>query len=219
VARLAAQLHAPFVVSPDRFAALSTQDGPLAVSAQLRGLAAVLLKIANDLRWMNSGPVAGLAEVRLAPLQPGSSIMPGKVNPVIAEAVAMIAAQVIGNDATISVAAQSGNFQLNVMQPLVAHALLQSIELLAAGCRHLAEKCVAQMQYNEDHLHAGLSRNPMLATALAPLLGYELAAEIAKQAGTSGRPVIEIAAERCSLSRVELERALDPLRMARGGLL
>ncbi len=216
-ARLGHATGIAFVPSGDRFRDISALDTPLEASAQLRALAVVLLKIANDLRWMASGPVAGLSEVLLEPIQPGSSIMPGKVNPVIAEAVAMVAAQVIGNDATVCAAAQSGNFQLNVMQPVAAYNLLQSVALLGAACRHLAGS-IAPMRYNAPRLAALLARNSMLVTSLAPRIGYALAARIAKEAMAGERPVIEVAAEHCDIPRAELERLLDPARMASGGI-
>ncbi len=219
VGALAAALDLPFIPSSNRFRDISAQDATLDTSARLRGLAVVLQKIANDVRWMNSGPNAGLAEIQLPALQPGSSIMPGKINPVIAEAVVMVAAEVIGNDAAVSVAAQAGSFQLNVMQPLVADKLLGSIELLATACHHLGEKCIFGMHYRQEFLVDSLSRNPMLATALAPRIGYEAAARVAKHAASSGRTLIEVAEEETALSRAELETLLDPLRIAGGGVL
>ena len=171
------------------------------------------MKIANDLRWMNSGPLAGLAEIELEALQPGSSIMPGKVNPVIPESAAMVAAQVMGNDVTITVAGQSGNFQLNVMLPVIAWNLLQSIQLLAQTCYSLADKSIANFRVCEDNLARSLYRNPILATALNPVVGYEKAAEIAKQAYAEGRPILDVAEEITGLPREELERLLDPKNM------
>jgi fumarate hydratase class II len=186
------------------------------LSAQLRGLAVTLMKIANDLRWMNSGPLHGLAEICLPALQPGSSIMPGKVNPVAPEAVAMVCTQVLGNDVTIAVAGQSGNFQLNTMLPVIAYNLLQSIELLTGAARLLAEKALAGFSVNEAHLQAALARNPILATALSEALGYDKSAEIAKRAYAENRPIREVAAEMSDLSAAELDRLLDPVRLARG---
>jgi len=176
------------------------------------------MKIANDLRWMNSGPLAGLAEIELPALQPGSSIMPGKVNPVIPEAVAMVCAQVIGNDAAITVGGQSGNFELNVMLPLIARNLLESIQLLASSSRLLADKAIAGFRVNEPKLREALSRNPILVTALNPRIGYLKAAEIAKQAYREGRPIIEVALEQTDLQRSELEHLLDPNKLTEGGL-
>lgn len=213
-ARFAAALTAltaePFVPAANFFAALSSQDTAVELSGQLRTVAVSLMKIANDLRWMNSGPLAGLAEIELPALQPGSSIMPGKVNPVIAEAVAMVAAQVIGNDTTITVAGQSGNFQLNVMLPVIAYNLLQSVELLANGSRLLADQAIAGFQVNSAHIEQALSRNPMLVTALTPGIGYLQAAAIAKAAYTQRRPVLDVAEEMTNLQRDELEKLLDP---------
>jgi len=189
------------------------------LSGQLNGLAIVLMKLSNDLRWMNSGPLAGLGEIELPALQPGSSIMPGKVNPVIPEAVAMVAAQMMGMHATISVAGQSGNFQLNVMLPLIAHTLLWAIELGASAARLLADRAIAGFAVREDRLQAALARNPILVTALNPLIGYEKAAAIAKKAYASGRPILEVAVEETRLDRERLEKALDPLALTRGGIV
>ena len=163
------------------FEALSSQDTAVELSGQLKVVAVSLMKIANDLRWMNSGPLAGLGEIALPALQPGSSIMPGKVNPVVPEAVTMIAAQVIGNDATITIAGQSGNFQLNVMLPVIAYNLLQSLELLGIASRNLAEHALAGFKINEERLNEALERNPSLVTALNPIIGYEKGAAIAKE--------------------------------------
>jgi fumarate hydratase class II len=204
--------------SRDFFAALSSQDTAVEVSGQLRTLAVALMKIANDLRWMNSGPLGGLGEIALPALQPGSSIMPGKVNPVVPEAVAMVAAQVIGNDATVTVAGQSGNFQLNVMLPVVAYNLLQSIELLGNACRTLARSAVAGFVVNTHRIAETLDRNPMLVTVLTPVIGYDKAAAIAKRALAEGRPILEVATEMTDLGAERLARLLDPARLTRGGL-
>ena len=200
------------------FTALSTQDTAVAVSGQLKTTAVSLMKIANDLRWMNSGPLAGLGEIELEALQPGSSIMPGKVNPVIPESTAMVAAQVIGNDTTITIAGQSGNFELNVMLPVIALNLLDSIELLAAVTPLLADKAIRTFTVREDQLKAALDRNPILVTALNPIIGYMKAAEIAKKAYKEGRPIIDVAEESCDLPRDELERLLDPQKLTQGGV-
>jgi fumarate hydratase class II len=200
------------------FEALSCQDTAVETSGQLRVLAVSLTKIANDLRWMNSGPLAGLGEIALPALQPGSSIMPGKVNPVIPEAVAMVAAQVVGNDATIAVAGQSGNFQLNVMLPVVAHNLLQSIEILANASRCLADDAIAGFTVNQANLDGPLHRNPILVTALNPVIGYEQGASVAKKAYAEGRPVKDVAREQTDLTDEELERLLDPATLTRGGI-
>ncbi len=208
----------PFRPNSSFFESLSCQDAMLELSGQLKVIAVSLMKIANDLRWMNSGPLAGLGEIELPALQPGSSIMPGKVNPVIPEAAAMVAAQVIGNDTTITVAAQSGAFQLNVMLPVIAHNMLQSIELLGNATRVLADKAIAGFKVREERLQLALSRNPILVTALNPIIGYMKAAEIAKKAYQEARPVIDVAAELSGLSRDELEHLLDPAQLTRGGI-
>ncbi|HQR24651.1 MAG TPA: class II fumarate hydratase [Steroidobacteraceae bacterium] len=204
--------------SRDFFASLSSQDTAVELSGQLRTLATCLMKIANDLRWMNSGPLAGLGEVALPALQPGSSIMPGKVNPVAAEAVAMVAAKVIGNDLTVAIAGQSGNFQLNVMLPVIAHDLLQSIELLANASRSLARSAIAGFAVNTRQVAAALERNPMLVTALNPVIGYDKAAEIAKKAYLEGRPIRQVAAEMTDLGADRLAKLLDPAALTRGGV-
>jgi len=202
-----------FKVAENRFFSLSSQDAAVALSGQLKTLATAMMKISNDLRWMNSGPLAGIGEIALPALQPGSSIMPGKVNPVIPEATAMVCAQVIGNDTTITIAGQSGNFQLNVMLPLVAHNLLQSIETLSNVSRLLADKAIAEFTVNEDNINAALAKNPILVTALNTVIGYELGAKIAKTAYAEGRAVIDVAVEMTDLSRKKLEELLDPKKM------
>lgn len=207
-----------FVPGHNLFALIGSQDTAVAVSGQLKGTAVSLMKIANDLRWMNSGPLAGLGEIELEALQPGSSIMPGKVNPVIPEATAMVAAQVIGNDATITVAGQSGNFELNVMLPIIAQNLLSSIELMANSARLLADKAIASFRVNDAKLKEALSRNPILVTALNPIIGYQKAAEIAKLAYKQGRPIIEVALENTDLQRSQLETLLDPEKLTAGGI-
>jgi fumarate hydratase class II len=194
---------------------ISSQDLAVSCSGVLKTLAVALLKISNDLRWMNSGPLAGLAEIELPALQPGSSIMPGKVNPVIPEAVAMLCAQVIGNDTTITVAGQSGNFELNVMLPLVGYNLLQSIELLSNGCTELADKAISEFNVNEANIAKSLDKNPILVTALNPVIGYDKAAEIAKQAYKEQRPVLEIALEKTDLSKEQLQHLLNPAKLTR----
>ena len=207
-----------FRVADSHFEALSSQDTAVETSGQLRTLAVSLTKIANDLRWMNSGPLAGIGEITLPALQPGSSIMPGKINPVIPEAVAMVAAQVIGNDATIAFAGQSGNFQLNVMLPVVAYNLLQSIEILANACNALADNAIAGFAVNLDNINDALARNPILVTALNPVIGYELGAAVAKKAYAEGRPVKEVAREMTDLTDEELDRLFDPADLTEGGI-
>ncbi|MEM7431905.1 MAG: class II fumarate hydratase [Pseudomonadota bacterium] len=200
------------------FEAMSSQDTAVEVSGQLRVIAVSLTKIANDLRWMNSGPLAGFGEIALPALQPGSSIMPGKVNPVIPEAVAMVGAQVVGNDATIAMAGQSGNFQLNVMLPVVAFNLLQSIEILANGAVCLADNAIAGFTVNEENINRALDRNPILVTALNPVIGYELGAAVAKKAYAEGRAVKDVAKEMTDLTDEELDRLLDPATLTKGGI-
>ena len=203
----------PFQPNTSFFESLSCQDAIVELSSQLKVIAVSLMKIANDLRWMNSGPLAGLSEIALPALQPGSSIMPGKINPVIPEAVAMAAAQVMGLDLSISIAGQSGNFQLNVMLPLIAYDLLQSIELLGNATRALADQAIAGFTVNVDHINNALARNPILVTALNERIGYEKGAAIAKQAYAEKRSIIDVAAEQTGISRPELERLLDPKRL------
>jgi fumarate hydratase class II len=218
-AKLASMTRLPFVTSHNYFASLSSQDTTVELSGQLKTLAVTLMKIANDLRWMNSGPQAGLAEISLPDLQPGSSIMPGKVNPVIPEAVTMVCAQVIGNDLTVAIGGQSGNFQLNVMLPVIAYNVLQSLTLLGRVASLLADRAIAGFTVNETRLADLVGRNPIMVTALNPVTGYETGAKIAKRAYAEGRPVKEVAAEMTALSAEELERLLDPRAMTEGGIL
>ena len=215
---LSQQTGLDFTEADNRFSQIASQDTAVAVSGQLKTLAVSLMKIANDLRWMNSGPLAGLGVIELEALQPGSSIMPGKVNPVIPEAVAMVAAQVIGNDTTITVAGQSGNFELNVMLPLIASNLLHSIHLLTQASLVLADKAIATFKVNEARLQEALARNPILVTALNPIIGYAKAAEIAKLAYREQRAIIDVAEEHTDLTRAELTKLLDPDHLTRGGL-
>lgn len=192
---------------------MSAQEHTLNVMSALKNLAIVLLKVCNDLRWMNSGPVAGLNEIQLTALQPGSSIMPGKVNPVIPEAVAMIAADVIGHECALTVAAQSGNFQLNVMLPLFADKLVTSILLLSRACESMGTQVFASFTFNDAHSERQLALNPILATALNRRIGYDCAAKIAKRSALEGRPVIDVAVEETDISRAELEALLNPLSL------
>jgi len=196
------------------FEGIAGQDAAVELSGQLNGLAIVLMKISNDLRWMNSGPLAGLGEIELPALQPGSSIMPGKVNPVIPEAVCMVCAHVMGQHVTISIAGQSGNFQLNTMLPLIAHSLLQSIELMGNSMRALADKAVAGFSVCRQRVDATLARNPILVTALNPLIGYERAAVIAKRAYAESRSVQDVAGELTDIDVASLRGLLDPLKVA-----
>ncbi|MEE8496772.1 MAG: class II fumarate hydratase [Xanthomonadales bacterium] len=207
-----------FKVSDNYFEGISSQDASVELSGQLKTLACSLMKIANDLRLMNSGPLAGIGEITLPALQPGSSIMPGKVNPVIPEAVCMVCAQVIGNDTTITVAGQSGLFQLNVMLPVVALNLLQSLEILSNVCTLLADTAISGFIVCADNLRKALERNPILVTALNPVIGYERGAAIAKQAYKEGRPIKDVARDMTELSVEELDRLLDPMELTKGGI-
>lgn len=215
---LSQQTGLSLVPNDSFFASLGSQDAAVELSGQLRGFACVVMKIANDLRWMNSGPLAGLGEIELEALQPGSSIMPGKVNPVIPESAAQAAAQVIGLDTAVTVAGQSGNFQLNVMLPLVAANLLTSITLMSNTATLLAERAIATFKVREDNLQGPLARNPILVTALNSVIGYNAAAAIAKKAYQAGRPIIDVAEEETDLDRATLERLLDPAVLTRGGI-
>jgi fumarate hydratase class II len=207
-----------FRSSENFFEGISSQDTSVELSGQLKTLACSLMKIANDLRLMNSGPLAGIGEIDLPALQPGSSIMPGKVNPVIPEAVCMVCAQVIGNDSTITVAGQSGAFQLNVMLPVVALNLLQSLEILATASNVLADRAIAGFTVREGNIQSTLERNPILVTALNPVIGYELGAKIAKKAYKKGKPIKEVALKSTKLSAKELDQLLDPLGLTKGGI-
>jgi fumarate hydratase, class II len=207
-----------FVPNRSLFEGIATQDTAVEFSGQLKTLAVSLMKIANDLRWMNSGPLAGLGEIALPALQPGSSIMPGKVNPVIPEATAMVAAEVIGNDMTITIAGQSGNFQLNVMLPIIGYKLIESLRLLANVTRALADTAIAGFVVNEARLKEALDRNPILVTALNPVIGYEKGAAIAKKAYAEGRPILDVAAQYTDLPRSQLQALLDPAALTEGGI-
>ena len=207
-----------FESADNKFEGLAAQDDAVELSGQLNALAVALIKISNDLRWMNSGPLAGLGEIELPALQPGSSIMPGKVNPVIPEAVAMVCAQVMGHHTAITIAGQSGNFQLNVMLPLIAADLLDSIGLLANAMRALADDAIAGMVFRADRIADALARNPILVTALNPVIGYEKAAAIAKKAYRERRPVFDVALEDSGLEAADLKKLLDPAALTEGGV-
>ena len=208
----------PFREAANKFEALASKDAAVEASGMLKTVAVSLMKIANDLRWLGSGPRCGIGEIFLPAVQPGSSIMPGKVNPVIPEAVTMIAAQVIGNDVTITIGGQSGNFELNVMKPVIAYNLLQSIHLLSTGSEVLAEKCVDGLKANREPSREMVERSLAMGTSLVPKIGYDKATEIAKVAYQTGRTVREVALEQKVLSEEELEQALDPWSMTEGGL-
>src|SRR6266571_4079158 len=201
----------------NHFQAQSTLDNIVEASGALNTLAVSLMKIANDIRWLGSGPRAGIGEIDLPAVQPGSSIMPGKVDPVIAESLAMVCAQVMGNDVTVAIAGQSGNFEINVMMPVAAYNLLQSIELLASASDNLVEQCVNEVQATE-HGPEMVERGLMLTTSLAPVIGYDAAADIAKEAFKTGRTIRELARERTNLSSEELDHILDPAAMTEPGL-
>jgi fumarate hydratase class II len=216
--RLAGRTKLPFVETDNHFAAQATMDTAVELSGQLKATASSFVKMANDLRWMNSGPIAGLGEISLPALQPGSSIMPGKVNPVMCEMMMMVCAQVTGNDSAITIADQQGNFELNVMLPVIAHNLLQSITLLGNASRLLADKAIAGFTVNKERISGLVDKNPILVTALNPVIGYDKAAQIAKKAYAEGRPVNEVAAEMTNLSKKDLDTLLDPRKMTEGGI-
>ncbi len=207
-----------FAQAANLFEGIASQDAAVELSGQLNVLAVALMKIGNDLRWMNSGPLAGLGEIELPALQPGSSIMPGKVNPVMPEALCMVCAQVMGNHATVTIAGASGNFQLNVMLPVIAHNLLQSAGLLANASRLLADTAISGFTVRTERLREALDRNPILVTALNPVIGYDKAAAIAKQAYREGRPVLDVAREATGMPEKTLRALLDPAALAKGGI-
>lgn len=215
---LSQSLATPFVSLEHKFVAMSAQDGLVSLSGQLKTMAVALYKIANDLRWMNSGPLAGLAEIALPALQPGSSIMPGKVNPVISEAVMMATTQVIGLDTANSMAGASGNFQLNVALPLLAWNLNEMVQLLSTSAEHLANKSISGFVVNQVQIDKALATNPILITALNRVIGYQEGAKIAKKAYETGRPLLEIALENTNMSEQELKTLLDPYGLTQGGV-
>jgi fumarate hydratase class II len=219
IARLAEQTGLPLTEAADHFAAQGARDALVETSGQLRALAAALVKIANDVRWMASGPRTGLAEIRLPDLQPGSSIMPGKVNPVLAEVVTQVGAQVMGNDAAIGFAGSQGNFELNVYMPLMGQNVLESIGLLARACAVFAEKCVAGIEANADRLKEYAESSPSIGTALTPYIGYETAAEIIKESTRTGKSIRQIVRTRKLMTDAELDRALDVEAMTKGGIV
>tara|TARA_B100001564_G_scaffold59838_1_gene46411 strand:+ start:369 stop:1283 length:915 start_codon:yes stop_codon:yes gene_type:complete len=204
--------------STNYFKSLSAQDSAAQLSSSVKNLSLVLTKISNDLRWMNSGPLTGLGEIELEALQPGSSIMPGKVNPVIPEAVAMACADVIGNDVTVSIGSQSGNFQLNVMLPVIAYNLLKSISLMSNSMPLLANKAIKTFKVNKKNIEESLGMNPILVTALNREIGYEKAANIAKKAYKEKRPIIDVAHEETGLPLKKLKGLLNPAKLTKGGV-
>jgi fumarate hydratase class II len=218
ILRLAGATGHPFVPAPNRFEAMAAKDAAVETSGMLKTIATSLTKIANDIRWLASGPRCGIGEIAIPSLQPGSSIMPGKVNPVIPEAVLMVAAQVVGNDATITLAGMSGVFELNVMMPVLAYNLLQSIEILANASRLLADNCVAGIEANRERCSELVERSLAMVTSLVPKIGYDAAAEIAKESVKTGRTVRELVREKKLLPEAELAEALDPRGMTEGGI-
>ena len=204
--------------STNYYKSISSQDAAAQLSSSVKNLSLVLMKISNDLRWMNSGPLTGLGEIELEALQPGSSIMPGKVNPVVPEAVAMACADVMGNDVSLSVGVQSGNFQLNVMLPVIAYNLLKSINLMSNSMLLLADKAIKTFKVNDQNITESLGKNPILVTALNREIGYEKAAQIAKKAYKENRAIIEVAHEETGLSVKQLKILLDPAKLTKGGL-
>jgi len=217
ISRIAERTGHAFVPAPNKFEALAAKDAAVDASGSLRGIAVSLTKIANDLRWLGSGPRCGLGELVLPSLQPGSSIMPGKVNPVIPESVLMVAAQVIGNDSTIALGGLSGNFELNVMMPVIAYNLLQSIEILSSAARLLAERCVDNLQADRDRASEMVEQSLAMVTALVPKIGYDRAAAIAKEAHASGKTIRELCLEQGVMSPEDLNEVLDPLSQTEGG--
>ena len=207
-----------FKKSPNYFTSLSCQDTAVEISGHMRTFAVSFMKISNDLRWMNSGPLAGIGEITLKALQPGSSIMPGKINPIIPEAVCMVAAQVIGNDTTITVAGQAGNFQLNVMLPVIIYNLLESISIISTSAIMLADHAIKEFTVNTQHIKEKLNKNPILVTALNSVIGYEQGAKIAKKAYKELRPIIDVAKEMTDLTQEQLEKLLDPKELTKGGI-
>jgi fumarate hydratase, class II len=218
IARLAERTGCPFVPAPNRFEAMAAKDAAVETSGVLKTIAASLTKIANDIRWLASGPRCGIGEISIPSLQPGSSIMPGKVNPVIPESVLMAAAQVVGNDATITISGMGGNFELNVMMPVIAYNLLQSIEILANVSKLLAEKCVEGIQANRERCEELVEKSLAMVTSLVPRIGYDAAAEIAKESVKTGKTVRELCIEKQVLPADELAAALDPWEQTEGGI-
>ena len=219
IAALAERTGQPLREAEDHFEAQGSQDALVEASGALKTVAVSLMKIANDVRWMGSGPRGGIGELRLPSLQPGSSIMPGKVNPVITEVVRQVAAQVIGNDTSVTVGGALGEFELNVMMPVMAHNLLQSVDLLTSAATIFRGKCIEGLETDTERARALVEQSFPIITALVPKIGYEAAADIAKEALATGRGVREIAAERKVLSPEELEEALDVRKLTEGGIV
>ncbi|MCX7554887.1 class II fumarate hydratase [Marinicella sp. S1101] len=216
--KLTAATGVEFTSMANKFDGISAQDNIVELSGQLKVIASTMMKVANDLRWMNSGPLAGIGEIELPSLQPGSSIMPGKVNPVIPEAMAMVCAQVIGNDTTVTVAGQSGNFQLNVMLPVIAYNVLQSIHILSTASEQLAHQAIKEFKVNHEAVSENVGKNPILVTALNAVIGYDLGAKIAKQAYKEKRSVLDVTLENTDLTEQEIKEILDPIKLTTGGI-
>jgi len=219
ISRLSEELGTTFTEARDHFEAQGARDGLVECSGELRTIAVSLYKIANDLRWMSSGPRCGLAEIHLPDLQPGSSIMPGKVNPVVPEAVCQVVAQVVGNDTAVAFGGAAGNFELNVMLPVIARNLLESIRLLASVSRALADKCVAGIVADQERCRTYALSSPAVVTALNPYIGYEAAARVMKRATAEGKDLRSVVLEEGLLSEDEVDRALDVMAMTKGGIL
>lgn len=218
IGHLEATTGLPLREAPDHFESQGGKDAVVEASGALKSVAVTIARIANDLRWLASGPSSGIAELKLPSLQPGSSIMPGKVNPVVPEAVLQVAAQVVGNDTAITIGGLGGSFELNTMMPLMAYDLLFSIETLSAASRLLAEKCVSGIQADKARCAELLEGNLTLATSLAPMIGYEAAAGVVAEAARSKKTVRQVAAESGLLSPEQIDRALDAAAMTRGGI-
>ncbi|MBT8335605.1 MAG: class II fumarate hydratase [Gemmatimonadetes bacterium] len=218
IARIAEATGLSFREADNHFEAQGAKDAVVQMSGALNTLAVSLMKIADDIRWLSSGPTSGLHEIRLPAIQPGSSIMPGKVNPVMSEAMMMVAARVMGNHTTVTVGGQRGNFELNVMMPVMAQALLESIQLLAGAARAFTDRCVVGIEANEERCRELLERNPSIATALNPYIGYDRAAKVAKQAAREGRSVRAVVDEQELLPADQVEEALDVRSMTEPGL-
>ena len=207
-----------FLRAKNPFEAIAARDAVVEASGQLKTIAVSLMKIVNDLRWMSSGPRCGLGEIILPILQPGSSIMPGKVNPVILESVMMICATVMGHDMAINIGGQHGNFELNTMMPMMADHLLESIQLLANGSRNLVDRCISGIEANEERIVSLIEGSLALCTALTPIIGYDAAANIAKEAFSTGKTVRQVSREHKVLPEKELTRVLDPIRLTKPGI-
>jgi fumarate hydratase class II len=218
IARVSKATGISFREADDHFEAQGAKDAAVDAAGALNTLATSLMKIADDIRWMGSGPTSGLGEIRLPAIQPGSSIMPGKVNPVMAEATMMVAARVMGNHTTVTVAGSRGNFELNVMMPVLAHALLESVTLLASVARAFTDNCIVGIEANEARAKELLERNPAIATALNPYIGYDAAAVVAKESAKRGVSVRDVVLERKLLPADEIDEALDVRAMTEPGL-